>query len=204
MLSERAQQAISHLLRLLVEGRVNAGDDDIHLLHHGVGEIELAVGQDVDFNAGHDRNAVDLLVGSVDARDVFHGPLVVESVGERQILRVVGDGDVLVPTLFRRLGHLLNGAFAVGFNRVHMHFAVNVFYGDKLRQLVLGGEIDFAAVLAHLRRNAVELQRPVDFVFGDSGDARIVFQTKEPILIQRQSHLQRALPQRDIVVPSIR
>ena len=31
---------------------VHAGDDDVHLLEHRVGEIEGAVGQDVHFDAG--------------------------------------------------------------------------------------------------------------------------------------------------------
>ena len=42
----------------LVEVRVHAGDDNIHLLEHAVGEIERAVGQDVDFDAGENRDAV--------------------------------------------------------------------------------------------------------------------------------------------------
>jgi len=34
LVAERAQQTVRHLLRLLVEGRVYAGDHDIHLLQH--------------------------------------------------------------------------------------------------------------------------------------------------------------------------
>ena len=43
---------------VLVEGGVHAGDDDIHLLEDGVGEIESAVGEDVDFDAGEDFDVI--------------------------------------------------------------------------------------------------------------------------------------------------
>ena len=54
------QQALGHLCGFLIEDGVHAGDDDIHLREHVVGEIEVAVGQDIDFDAGKDRDAFDL------------------------------------------------------------------------------------------------------------------------------------------------
>ncbi len=86
MLLDGAQQAVGHLLRFLVEGRVNAGDDDVHLLKYGVGEVEFTVGEDVDLDAGHDGDAVDLLVSGVNTGDVLGRALVVETVGEGQVL----------------------------------------------------------------------------------------------------------------------
>ncbi len=125
---QRAQQTVGHLLRLLVESRVHAGDHHIHLFQHRVGEIELAIGQDVHFDARHDGDAVGLLVGGTNARNVLLGTLVIEAVGERQVFGVIGDGDVLVAALFGRRRHLVNGALSVGFDGMHVHFAAQVFH----------------------------------------------------------------------------
>jgi hypothetical protein len=40
----------------LIEEGVDAGDDDVHLSEGFIGEIELAVGEDVDFDAGEDTD----------------------------------------------------------------------------------------------------------------------------------------------------
>ena len=60
------------------------------------------------------------------------------------------------------------------------------FDGDQLRQVVLGGGFDFAAILAQLRRNPVELERAVDLVLGLAGDALVVVQTGQAVLAQRE------------------
>ena len=112
---------------------MHAGDHDVHLLQHGVGEIELAVGEDVHLDAGHDGDAIGLLVGGTNARNVLLGTLVIETVGEGQILRVIGDGDVLVAALFGRGRHLVDGALPVGFDGMHVHFAANIIHGDQVR-----------------------------------------------------------------------
>src|ERR1035437_1992930 len=110
-----------------------AGHHNVLLLQHRVGEIELAVGQDIHFNAGHDGDAIRLLVGSVNTGDVLHGALVIEAVGEGQIFRVIGDGDVLVATLFGRRCHLVNRALPVGFDGVHVYLATQVLHTDQVR-----------------------------------------------------------------------
>ena len=51
---------------------------------------------------------------------------VVKPVGERQVLRVVGDGHVLVAAFAGRFGHLFDRVAAVGFHGVHVHVAANV------------------------------------------------------------------------------
>ena len=66
------------------------------------------------------------VVGGANARDVLDRPLVVETVGEGQVLGVVGDGDVLVAALLGGFGHLLDGVAPVGFDGVHVHFAAHV------------------------------------------------------------------------------
>ena len=90
------QETASHLRAILIEVGVDAGDDDVHLGKHGVGEIERAVGEDIHFDAGEDADAIELLSGGADALDVLGGARVVESIGEREVLGVVGDGHVFV------------------------------------------------------------------------------------------------------------
>ena len=51
------RQACGHRVAILVEVGVDAGDDDIHLLEHGIGEVECAVDENVDFNPGEDAEA---------------------------------------------------------------------------------------------------------------------------------------------------
>src|SRR5271157_1331510 len=197
---QRAQQAVGHLLRFLIERGVHAGYDNIHLLKHGVAEIELAIGQDVHFNPGHDRDAVSLLIGSTDASDVLLGSLIIQPIGESQVLGVVGNRNIFVAALLRRLGHLVNGAAPVGFDSVHVHFTANVFDGNEAWQLVFRGRFDFAEILAQLGRNPVQLELAVDFFFRCTGHALVVVESKQAIFVERQTHLECALAQRDVVV----
>ncbi len=53
---EGAEDAGGHLFDGLVEEGVDAGDDDVHLGEGGVVEVEGAVGEDVDFDAGEDAD----------------------------------------------------------------------------------------------------------------------------------------------------
>ena len=62
------------------------------------------------------------------------------------------------------------------------------------------GGFDLAAIFAQLRRDAVELELAVDLVLGRAGDALVVVEAKQPVLAEREAHLQRALAQRDVVV----
>ena len=69
------EQAVGHLRGTLVEVRVHAGDDQIHLFEHGVGEIERAVGKNVDFDSGEDSDSVDLFIRGANTFDVLDGAL---------------------------------------------------------------------------------------------------------------------------------
>ena len=142
----------------------------------------------------------DLLIGGANARDMLHGAFVIEAVGEGQVLGVIGDGDVLVAALFRRFGHFVDGALAVGLDGVHVDFAAKVSGRNQLWQPVLSGGFDLAATLAQLGRNGVKLELAVDLIFRRAAHTFVVVQPKQPVLVQRVAHLERALAQRDVVV----
>ena len=54
---EGTEDAGGHLICGLIEVGVDAGYEDVHLGEGGVVEVEDAVGEDVDFDAGEDAEA---------------------------------------------------------------------------------------------------------------------------------------------------
>ena len=60
-------------------------------------------------------------------------------------------------------------------------------------------EIDFAEILAHFRRNVVELQLGVNFLFSLSRNRLLAVECGQAVLVQRVTHLQRSLAQGHIV-----
>ena len=122
-----AENAGGHLFAALLEARVDAGDHHVHLRQNFVVEVERAVGENVDLDAGEDADAaLHLLVDFADALDVFERAFLIEAVGHGQVLGVVGDGDVLVAAGDGGFGHLANGVVAVGGGGVHVHVAAEV------------------------------------------------------------------------------
>ena len=73
-----------------------------------------------------------------------------------QVVRVVGDGVVLVAARDRGAHHLLERVLAVGRPvRVRVQVAAEVAQLDELRQLAVARRLELAAVLAQLRRDEV-------------------------------------------------
>ena len=125
-------QAFGHLRGLLVEDGMHAGNHNIHLHEDVIGKVKLAVSENVDLNAGEDANSADFLFCLSNVLDVLHGALVIESVGESQVLGVVRDGHVFVAMLFRGLRHLFDRVAAVGLHGVHVNVALKVGLRDQL------------------------------------------------------------------------
>ena len=178
---------------------VHAGDDDVHLLENRVGEIERAVGQDIHFNAGENLDVAELVAYGANALDVFDRALVVEAVGESQILRMVGDGHVFVAVLFGGCGHFFDGVASVGFDGVHVDVALQVGLGDQIGQSVGLGGVDFAQIFAQLGRNVVELELGVNLFFGFSRDRFFGVECGQAVLAEGVTHFQRALAQGHVV-----
>ena len=79
---------------------------------------------------------------------MFGGALVVETVSEGEVLGVVGDGHVLVAALAGGVGHLLDGATAVGFDGVHVDVAKYIVLRYKFGKSVVGGGLDLSLIFA--------------------------------------------------------
>ena len=69
------------------------------------------------------------------------------------------------PRALRGLGHFADAGRAVGRRGVHVQIAADVVEFDELRQLVLLGQFDFAAVFAQFRRNPRQIDGGVDVFF---------------------------------------
>src|ERR1700689_5454826 len=177
------QQPLGHLGRVLIENGMHAGDDEIHLGQHVVGEIEIAVGEYVDFDAGENGDAVDLFAGLAYARNMRNGALVVEAVGEGQVLGLVGYGHVFVAACLGGLGHFFDGVAAVGFHGVHVDVALNIFLRNQLGQRVFFGRVDLAEIFANLGRDVVEIQFGVDFFFGLARDRFLAFERGQAVFV---------------------
>ena len=91
------EQAFRHLLLRLLEKRMNAGDDHVHLRQHFIGEVDFSIAKNIDLDPGQNTDAAfHPRIHLANALHMFERALVIESVDHGQILRVIGDGDIFV------------------------------------------------------------------------------------------------------------
>ena len=178
---------------------MHAGDDQIHLLQDRVREVKRAVAENVHFDSGKNLDAIDLLVGGADMLDMLHRPLVIQSVGEGQVLGVVGNGYVFVTMLDGSLSHFLDGFPAVGFDGMHVDITLQISLRNKSGQGVFFRCVDFALVFPQLRWNVVELEFGVDILFSFSGNNFFLIQTRQTVFAQGVAHFQSALAEGNVV-----
>ena len=89
------QQAIGHRGRFQPEAGMHGGDDEVELGEAVVRQVESAVAPDVALDARQQADAVEPRVERADPGGVLQRPALVEAVGHRQRLAVVGDRQVL-------------------------------------------------------------------------------------------------------------
>jgi hypothetical protein len=61
---------------------MHAGNYHVHLGEYVVGKIEVAVGEDVDFDSSENRDVLDAVVCVADFLYMSYGARVIEAVGE--------------------------------------------------------------------------------------------------------------------------
>src|SRR5438477_113709 len=167
----RIHQSPRQLFLGLGEAVVDGRHDVVRFGEHVVGKIELAVLEDVELDALQDREAATRRVPLVDRPPLLAEPFGVEPQRHRDPLRVIGDRDVLVAERAGGLGHLVDGALAVGGRGVHLEIAADVRELHEARQSTLAGQGDFPAGFAQLRRYPVEAELGVDLFLGLPGHA---------------------------------
>ena len=112
---------------------------------------------------------------------------------------MIGDGDVLEPRLARRRGHRPDVVLAVGFGAVHVEVAAQIGEIDEPRERAGRGGVELAAHLAQLGRNPVEAERGVDLLLALAGDANLVGDPEQAVLVQLEALADGAVAQRDVV-----
>src|SRR3990167_4973428 len=114
------------------------------------------------------------------------------------MLRVIGDRQVFVAGVFGGLSHFTKVALAVGRPRVDVKIALDVRKGDELRQLVLGGRLDFTVVLAKLGLDVGQVCDLEDLLFRSAADPPVA--AKDSVLVDFQSLRLRDPSDGDVVV----
>ncbi len=115
-----------HLGFLEVEDVVHGGDDVIELGQHLVGEVELAVLEDVDLAAGEDVEVGMLRVEFADLFDLLGEAHFVEAVSLERGLGVVGDAEVIKAEFAGLLCHFGQRVLAVAGGGVAVERAAQV------------------------------------------------------------------------------
>ena len=124
---DRAQDALG---RVALERGVHRRDDPVELREHLVGDVERAVGADVDLDSAQHPERLHALVDGFDLPPLrLHPPVA-------QVVRVIGQAEEPVAATLRLRRHLLDRVLAVGGpGRVAVHLAAEVGELDELRQL---------------------------------------------------------------------
>ena len=127
-------------------------------------------------------------VERANARGMLQRAVLVEPVGHRERLAVVGDRDVAVAKPVRGGGHRLQIVAAVGDRRVHVKIAAQIGGSDRAAAARrASGSVDFAAVLAKLGRHPRHPERLVNAFFGVTRDAAVVVDAEQAVLVQLEA-----------------
>lgn len=84
---------------------VHRADDEIELAEHVVRHVQAAALQDIHLEPLEQRDPVRLIVQLVDLLQMRQQPRDVEPLGDAEMLRVIGDREVLEPPLLRPKRH---------------------------------------------------------------------------------------------------
>ena len=140
-----------------------------------VGEIHRAVGADVALDAGEQRDAFEPLVELSDRARMLERAMLVEPVGHRERLAVIGDGDVLQSPAARAARAIVSTSARPSVAvRVHVEVAAEIGTLDQPRQRSGLGRLDLAAVLPQFRRHERQPQRGIDVPSSSSPATRDV------------------------------
>ena len=192
----RVLHRLEHALgRSRVLGLVDGGDDPVEQREILLGDVDLAVHADVRLDAGEDRELREAGAQPLDLLELgVQAPLA-------EVVRVVGDGVVVVAARDRPLEHLLERALAVGRPvRVRVQVAAHVGDGDEGRQLAAPRRLELARVLPQLRRDRLVAEELVQLVFGRRAKHLTGLDRGDAVLGDREPTPHGVLPHRDVVV----
>ncbi len=175
------------------------GDDYVELGQDFVTEVQRAILQDIDFDAGEQADSGDAFLSGADFLDLSERALFVHAICDGDGFGMVGEGDVFIAEGFGGFTHFFNGVASVGGGGVHLEVAANVLKLYELRHFVIFGGFDFAGHFAKFRLDVIEAELGVDFFFGLAGDNFAAFQRGHRVFIQRPAHVEGAAAEGDVV-----
>ena len=181
------------------EGGVQRGDDPVEAAELLVGEVERAVGADVDLDAAQHAEGGEPLVERGDL-----GGLLLEA-AVTQALRVIADRHVLVAARDRRGRHLLEARAAVRPGGVAVQLAAQRAGGDEVGQAaaparVEPGGAELAGALAQLRWDPVVAEERVDAALILVGRDLAGRLGRDAVLRDREAAALRLFPQLHVVL----
>lgn len=157
---------------VLLESGVDRGDHEIELLEEGIREVERAVGEDIDLGPLEEAEALRF-ERAVEGVDLLHLPAQAvggEAAGVFHALGVVADRNIGIAHADAVVGDLAQGERPVARVGVDVEVALDVAVIEDGREAVGEGELDLAAVLAHLGRNPGQAEGGVDLLLGGARD----------------------------------
>src|SRR5215211_3420141 len=191
--------AVGHLLLADPERGVHGGHDEVQLGENIVLVVEGAVLEDVDLRSAEELDLIVTLVGLPHGLHLLLQALGREAVRHPEATGVVAEDEVLVAELDGRLGHALDGAFAVRVVGVNVQVSADVFDGDEVGQAAAVSRFDLTSVLPQLRRYVAEAEPRVEILL--RGDGLVVAgpRSGQAVLGDVDAHLDGPLAQRDVV-----
>jgi hypothetical protein len=118
---------------------------------------------------------------------VLEGAPLVQTIGHRQRLAVIGDSQVLEPGIPRRESHRLHAVPSVGDCRVRVQVAAQIPPFDQRRQRSLFRGLELTAGLPQLGRDPWEAECGIDARLRVTSHALVVAHAEEAVLVQLEA-----------------
>src|SRR5215218_2863498 len=178
---------------------MHGGYDEVQFGEDIVVVVEGTVPEDVDLRSAEEMDLTVAVVGLPHGLHLLLQALGRKTVRHPEATGVVAEDEVLVAELDSRLGHALDGAFAVRVVGVNVQVPTDIFDGDEVGQSASVCGFDLAGVLPQLRRYVGEAEPRVEILLRGHGFVVAGPRLGQAVLGDVDTHLDGPLAQRDVV-----
>jgi hypothetical protein len=206
-MSDRLQDPLRDPLPGLRLAVVQTGHDPIGPREDVIGEVEPATLEHVDLDALEDDDrrrsfGGQGLVEPVDPIPLPQQTRLIQAVGHRDALAVIGDRHVLEPPLPGPAHHVGERVLAVGVGGVHVEITKDIPFFEEDRERPGRGQRDLVAPLAEFRWDPSQSQGSIDVLLGADpgglgGPTRL--DRLESVLVERPTAVTRPGTDADVV-----
>ena len=174
-----AQNALGLLLPVKPEAGMDRADRVVEFTQEVVRIVERSIRQNIHFGGFQDAETAQACVELVDVFDLRPQILDRNAARDLEALGMIGDADILVAALSRRLRHVLDGIAAVARRRMRVKLAPDVLRRHQHGQGVLRGTLDFVVSFAQFRFDILQAEFSVESLLGREG--RLSSPRKAPV-----------------------